>query len=98
MTEFIKRLRIIPYISPVVFDRLKTDEQGRCFSNIEYEESWNVKKVAFIRTQIKKGVEYFSLATGNIVDKDGKKYYEVYPELYTLKECRVIDSVLRNIL
>ena len=45
MTEFIKRLRIIPYISPVVFDRLKTDEQGRCFSNIEYEESWNKRDV-----------------------------------------------------
>ena len=84
MTEFINRLRIIPYISPVIFDRLRTDEHGQCFSNIEYKESWNVKKGTFIRTQIKEDNEYFSIATGKIVNKDNKKYYEVYPELYTL--------------
>ena len=41
--------------------------------------------------------EYFSIATGKIIEKDGKQYYEVYPNLYTYKQMEIIDDALRTI-
>ena len=47
---------------------------------------------------LKKGKrdDRYAIATGNIVTKDGEKYYEVYPELYTMMECRLLENVLKH--
>ena len=40
----------------------------------------------------------YSIATGKIVETQNEVfYYEVYPELYTMRECRLLQSFLRHV-
>lgn len=39
----------------------------------------------------------YSITTGNLIEKDGKKYYEVYPELYDYKQARILSSAFKMI-
>ena len=44
-----------------------------------------------------RNIQYYSIATGKMGEKNEKKYYEVYPELYTSKEARIVISALQMI-
>ena len=39
----------------------------------------------------------YSITTGNLIEKDGKKYYEVYPELYDYKQARILSAAFKMI-
>jgi|SaaInlV_100m_DNA_4_1039707.scaffolds.fasta_scaffold79670_1 hypothetical protein len=96
--EFVNRMQNIPYISPIILDKLAENDNQLSVSAVEYNEKYVVKKGAMI-LGLKKGkhIDYrYAIATGNIVEKDGKKYYEAYPELYTMRECRLLDNALKH--
>ena len=39
----------------------------------------------------------FSVTTGKVITKEGKKYYEVYPELYDYEQARILASAFKMI-
>ena len=41
--------------------------------------------------------ERYAITTGNIIEENGIKYYEVWADLYSYDHARVIDDALRNI-
>ena len=97
--DFITKNRDIPYISPILLDNLGFISKNRSNSNLKVNPTYTVKKGTFIRCE-KKGVtrKLYGMATGEIIDKDNIKYYEVYPELYTLDQCRLIYWAKENLL
>jgi len=37
----------------------------------------------------------YSIVTGGIIEEDGIKYYEIYPELYNYEQASIIDAALQ---
>ena len=95
--EFVNRMQELPYISPIILDKLPENEEQMSVSLVKYNDKYIVKKGTMI-LGLKKGKhnDRYAIATGNIVTKDGEKYYEVYPELYTMMECRLLENVLKH--
>ena len=66
---------------------------------VPYEENDPLEFGLILKTQ-KQGthaLQYYSIATGKLGEKNGIKYYEVYPELYNYKQAQIIHSVFKMI-
>ena len=97
--NFTERVKIIPYIAPMINQTLKTNLNNKSTSQFKYNEQLNVKHGTFIKSNRLQDKEVlYSIATGKVVEtQNGVLYYEVYPELYTMRECRLLQSFLRHI-
>ena len=83
------------------FDTLRpTNENHLSASPVIYSPNQTVKKGTILwgkRDQIYKK-EMYNIATGKIIEKDGKKYYEVYPQLLTWEQSKLVANVLKIML
>ena len=94
--NFIERMKFIPHIAPVAGLRLKTNLNNMSTSHIKFRKDLNIKKGAFIISKRMQGKDnLYNIATGKIVTTKNGIFYEVYPELYTMEECRLLESALR---
>ena len=65
-------------------------------SHIRYNKELNIKRGAFIKSnRVHKKVVLYNVATGKTIKNEEGEFYEVYPELYTMRECRLLESLLR---
>lgn len=71
--------------------------QRKTLCKVEYEEGDPLEYGLLLETCKRRNIQYYSIATGKIGKKNEKKYYEVYPELYTSKEARIVISALQMI-
>ena len=60
-------------------------------SDVTYEEGVALKNGELIETRIK----MYSIATGGIIEEDGVKYYEIYPELYNYDQACIINAAFQ---
>jgi len=103
----------IPYFKPILSGRLPNPtgfgHNSKVMSNIEWEQddplelglllttaNGMLDSSPFKKTQSLTSLR-FSITTGNIITKDQKKYYEVYPELYNYEQARVLASAFKMI-
>ena len=94
--NFIERVKIIPYIAPIINQTLKTNLNNRSTSHIAYIKELNVKHGTFIKSNCMRDKNVlYSVATGETIETKDGIFYEVYPQLYTMKECRLLESILR---
>ena len=94
--NFTDRVKILPYIAPIVNRTLKTNLNGFSTSHIKYNEKLNVKRGTFIKSnRVQDKDVLYSIATGETITTEDGIFYEVYPPLYTMKECRLLESILR---
>ena len=71
--------------------------QRKTLCKVEYEEGDPLEYGLLLETCKRRNIQFYSIATGKIGKKNEKKYYEVYPELYTSKEARIVISALQMI-
>ena len=64
-------------------------------SDIIYNEGDDLYMGVVLQTNYGK-IEYYSIATGKTIEKQGKKYYEVYPDVYTYDQMKIINAALRT--
>ncbi len=97
--NFVERVKIIPYIAPMINKTLKTNLNNKSTSHIKYNKQLNIKHGTFIKSnRMQDKNMLYSIATGKIVEtQNGIFYYEVYPELYTMRECRLLQTFLRHV-
>ena len=94
--NFTDRIKILPYIPPLINQTLKTNSNGFSTSHIKFNHVLNVKRGTFIKSnQIRDNEILYNICTGIILEYEDGIFYEVYPELYTMKECRLLQSILR---
>lgn len=83
------------------FDTLRPlNDNGMSSSPVVYSPDQNVKKGTILWSKYDKMYkrELYNIATGNIIEKDGKKYYEVYPQLLTWEQSKLILNILTIML
>jgi len=97
--SFIERMRVVPHIPPIINQTLKTNLNNKSTSHIAYNKKLNIKRGAFIKSNRKqdKNVLY-NITTGETIETKDGIFYEVYPELYIMKECRLLESALRHFI
>ena len=94
--NFTDRVKILPYIAPIVNKTLKTNSNSLSTSHIKYNEKLNVKRGTFIKSNHMQDKDVlYNVATGKTITTGAGIFYEVYPQLYTMKECRLLESILR---
>ena len=94
--NFTERVKILPYVAPLINLTLKTNLNNMSTSHIKYNEKLNVKRGTFIKSnRMQDKVVLYSIATGETITTEDGIFYEVYPQLYTMKECRLLESILR---
>ena len=94
--NFTERVKILPYIAPIVNLTLKTNLNNLSTSHIKYNEKLNVKRGTFIKSNLMQDKDVlYNVATGETIENEDGIFYEVYPQLYTMKECRLLESILR---
>jgi len=73
----------------------------KIFCKVSYEDDDPLYFGLILKTLNTNNTQYYSIATGKVGEnsdiKDGKKYYEIYPELYTLNQAKIINSALTSI-
>ena len=100
MDEHYYRDKIPKHFAGLFFDRAPTeriDDKWVSLSPVVYSEKHPVSKGVMLWWGKKNHVDLYNIATGNIIEKDGNKYYEVFPELYDWKQATLIVNVLRII-
>jgi len=94
--NFTERVKILPYIAPLINLTLKTNLNSLSTSHIKYNEKLNVKRGTFIKSNLMQDKDVlYNVATGETIENEDGIFYEVYPQLYTMKECRLLESILR---
>ena len=89
-------MKIAPHIAPLAGLRLKTNLNNMSTSHIKFIKELNLKRGTFIISKRMQGKDkLYNIATGKTVTTENGIFYEVYPELYTMKECRLLESALR---
>ena len=88
-----------PYLSkPLISNHPGINSfQRKTLCKVEYKEGDTIEFGLLLQTCKMRGIQYYSIATGKIGEKNKKKYYEVYPELYNDKEARIVVSALQMI-
>ena len=96
---FIKPLALVPqfrkpFFRTILVSRLNnaTGWNEKVRSDIVYHENFPLENGALIETRTK----MYSITTGSVIEKDGVKYYEVYPELYNYDQACIIYSALHS--
>jgi len=101
----------LPFFKPILSGRLPNfgDHNTKVVSNIEWNDGEPLEFGLLIitangmlnpnphTTTQKLSSLRFSITTGKVITKDGKKYYEVYPELYDYEQARVLASAFKMI-
>ena len=101
----------IPYFKPILSGRLPNfgDHNTKVASNIEWETGDPLEFGLLIitangmldpnpyTTSQSLSSLRFSITTGKVITKEGKKYYEVYPELYDYEQARILASAFKMI-
>ena len=94
--NFTERVKILPYIAPSINLTLKTNLNSLSTSHIKYNEKLIVKRGTFIKSNRTQDTDVlYNVATGKTITTEDGIFYEVYPPLYTMKECRLLESILR---
>ena len=60
-------------------------------SDIIFDSKLPLKDGELIETRVR----MYSIATGGVIEEEGVKYYEVYPELYDYSQACIINTALR---
>ena len=101
----------IPYFKPILSGRLPNfgDHDTKVASNIEWKTGELLEFGLLIitangmldpnpyTTSQSLSSLRFSITTGKVITKEGKKYYEVYPELYDYEQARILASAFKMI-
>ena len=94
--NFTERIKILPYIPPLINQTLKTNLNGFSTSHVKFNEKLNVKRGTFIKSnRIQDKDVLYNVVTGETITTEDGIFYEVYPQLYTMQECRLLESILR---
>ena len=97
--SFIERMKVVPHISPIINQTLKTNLNNKSTSHITYNKKLNIKRGVFIKSnRMQDKNVLYNIATGETIETKDGIFYEVYPELYTMKECRLLESALRHFI
>ena len=89
-------MKIAPHIAPLAGLRLKTNLNNMSTSHIKFIKELNLKRGTFIKSKRMQDKDnLYNIATGKTVTTEDGIFYEVYPELYTMRECRLLESILR---
>ena len=99
MNEYYRK-RIITNFPGLLVDRIQPNENGKSTSKVIYNETQKVTKGSILLTREKTNKkpfleDLFSIATGNIVEEEGKKYYEVYQPLFNARQSILIANVIK---
>ena len=99
MNEYYRK-RIITNFPGLLVDRIQPNENGKSTSNVLYNATQGVIKGSILLTREKTTKipfleDLFSIATGKIVEVEGKKYYEVYQPLFTARQSTLIANVIK---
>ena len=73
----------------------KIDEKWVGLSSVIYSENHQVKRGEFLLWGGGGNENLYNIAIGNIIEKEGKKYYQVYPELFDWKQAKLITNVFK---
>ena len=65
-------------------------------SNIVYNKGDDLYFGVILKTPYISNTEYYSIATGKIIEKEGIHYYEVYPDMYTYDQMEIVNAALRT--
>ena len=101
----------IPYLKPILSGRLPSigDHNTKVDSNIEWKmgDPLEFGLLLITANRMLDPNPYtanqslsslrFSITTGEVITKEGKKYYEVYPELYDYEQARILTSAFKMI-
>ena len=97
--SFIERMKVVPHIPPIINQTLKTNLNNKSTSHIAYNKKLNIKRGVFIKSnRMQDKNVLYNIATGETIETNDGIFYEVYPELYTMKECRLLESGLRHFI
>ena len=67
--NFIERVKIIPYIAPMINKTLKTNLNSKSTSHIKYNKQLTIKRGTFIKSNCMQDKNIlYSIATGKIVE------------------------------
>lgn len=94
--NYIERMKIVPHIAPAIYKTLKTNEDGMSTSHIEYKKELKIRRGTFIQSKEREKKEVlYSIATGKTIKNDEGEFYEVFPGLYNMSQCRLLESLIR---